>query len=156
MNLSQLEQLISKPIDDHDLKLLKEQVWLENGLINDNIRIKVWPMFLSTTIDNKKPNKIYKQKSSNDYQIEIDIERSVNHLDRARKLTEKQVTSARNDLKEILRSFFIEEPNLHYYQGFHDITEFLYLIGGPQWCAQMLKPISYLYLLYFFFDLLHT
>ena len=27
-------------------------------------------------------------------------------------------TSARNDLKEILRSFFIEEPNLHYYQVF--------------------------------------
>ena len=51
-------------------------------------------------------------------------------------------------LKRIIRAVLIEEPSFHYYQGFHDIVEFLLVYSQfrVDWTYSLVKRLMHSYL----------
>ena len=54
----------------------------------------------------------------------------------------------RRILKRVIRAVLIEEPTFHYYQGFHDIVEFLLVYSQfrVDWTYTLVKRLMHSYL----------
>ncbi|KAK8803800.1 hypothetical protein WA158_001494 [Blastocystis sp. Blastoise] len=117
-----------------------------NGLVDKHIRKVAWTQLLGIDMKYERPVPIYKEEYELEHQIQVDVDRGVNHMDYTKKLSSKHVEIYRNDIKDIIRALMMEDKNLQYYQGFHDIVEFTYWIGGKSWSYIFMKQFIYTYL----------
>ena len=116
------------------------------GLVNNDIRKKVWPLILNlhslenaakkpdgtisknlvaiserlaTSVDwvslAKKPHKEYNQ-------VNVDVLRSLNTFDVCRRWSQTMKDVKRAQLRRVIMAILNRNPNLCYYQGFHDFV----------------------------------
>lgn len=126
--------------DPVDVELLRFLATTKGGLITDDIRRRAWPKLLNINpfaIDNVK----YEIKEHKDYnQVVLDVNRSMRRFPKAMNPKERNVLQSQ--LTEIILWVLIRNPELNYYQGFHDICVTFLLICGVKSSKLMLDRLS--------------
>ncbi|KAK8831856.1 hypothetical protein WA577_001913 [Blastocystis sp. JDR] len=126
-----------------DIDTIKERVWMERGLLSINVRRDAWLLLLGQNPYELQVCPSYTDEYRTDHQIEVDIERSFVHFDGYDKIDPSTLLAYRESLARVIYSVLLEDPSLHYYQGFHDIVEFFLLISrfDVNWTYTMIKAL---------------
>ncbi|XP_053323523.1 TBC1 domain family member 20-like [Spea bombifrons] len=130
--------LTSDPID---IDALRGAAVSEGGLLSQEIRRKVWPKLLNVNVFCLPPKPGAWVRSHRDYnQVEMDVRRSLRRFPAGMREAERAVLMAR--LVDVILYVLQSHPELHYYQGFHDIAVTLLLTAGPRLATAMLSTLS--------------
>ena len=131
-----------------DIAFLKNRVWLEKGLMTFQVRKVAWLLFIGADPENILQCPTYEEAYRDDHQIEVDVNRSFVHFKESKKMSNEDLIVHRRDLTILIRSLLIEHPSMHYYQGFHDIVEFLMIYSkfNLNWTYTIMKQLMESYL----------
>ena len=137
--LNQIEEAIKKK----DLKKLKFFCKTSGGLYSNKLRKRVWSLLLDVTLDEElNENQIKKHNFSD--QIDKDVERSMWKF--IRNDTEEEAEFKRNQLRNIMNNVMIDNPDLYYFQGFHDICTIFLVVCGEKIALACVKKLTILHL----------
>jgi len=110
------------------------------GLINNRIRKIAWPLLLDideSDIEDDHVKYIYEHKDYN--QVARDIERSLWKFTAGQ---EKYRNIKRAELSRIINSILSRNPEIHYFQGYHDIASVFIMIFKERIAHAMLRKLS--------------
>lgn len=131
-----------------NLEVIKNRVWMEKGLLSFIVRRQAWFYLIGEDPKDISSCPEYMEPYRDDHQIDVDVQRSLVHFDVCRSYTPETLEHNRRILKRIIRAVLIEEPTFHYYQGFHDIVEFLLVYSQFRidWTYTLVKRLMHSYL----------
>lgn len=127
-----------------DVSLLKVLAQSKGGLLNKKLRKLTWPLLLG---DSPLPTKGVSSETTHvdENQVQLDINRSFVYYPSFD--SEAECLEAREALSQIIVSVLRRNPQLRYYQGFHDIAQVVYLIvEDVQKSIEVLERISLVFL----------
>ncbi|XP_025943910.1 TBC1 domain family member 20-like [Apteryx rowi] len=112
------------------------------GLLSEEIRRKVWPKLLGVDTYNlpPRPGKATRQTHRDYGQVLLDVARSTRRFPPGMRAEQRLVLQEQlaNLILHVLRA----HPELHYYQGYHDIAVTLLLAVGERLAAALLEKLS--------------
>ncbi|PRP79899.1 hypothetical protein PROFUN_12388 [Planoprotostelium fungivorum] len=121
----EIRRLLDDP-NPRNFELLRRHA-IEGGLINDEIRKIAWPMLLKVSstpeIDLEKVEAQHKDMD----QVEKDVDRSMFKFSAGRN---DFMMAKRKQLSRIINTLLFKHPELHYYQGYHDVCSVFLMITG--------------------------
>lgn len=136
------EEAVLKACKQRDLTKLRELAESQGGFLNDEIRQQAWPILLGL------PSKYLDDDSSweslpphkDEDQVQLDVDRAFAYYpshpsESARSLQKSQLSSL---ILSVLRRY----PYLHYFQGYHDISQVLLLVLPPSLRSPALARLS--------------
>ncbi|KAF4100843.1 TBC1 domain family member 20 isoform X1 [Onychostoma macrolepis] len=126
--------------DPVDIETLRRAAVSEGGLLTDDIRRKVWPKLLSINVYNlpAKPSKDVREDHKDYRQVVLDVRRSMRRFPKGMRVDEREVLQ--EQLIDIILDVLRRNPQLHYYQGYHDfVVTFLRVVGEKMTIAIMEK-----------------
>ncbi|XP_028401815.1 TBC1 domain family member 20-like [Dendronephthya gigantea] len=140
--------------DPVDIVTLSHLAIIREGLVNNYIRVKVWPKLLLVNVyDIFKPSANVKKRNrqslkekeifrQNKYwsQVCADVNRSQPRFPQNMRVS-KRIALQRQVINVIMR-LLCRNPELHYYQGFHDVAVTLVLVTGEDLAFALLEQIS--------------
>ncbi|XP_063306984.1 TBC1 domain family member 20-like isoform X2 [Pelobates fuscus] len=131
--------LTSDPID---IDTLRSAAVGEGGLLSQEIRRKVWPKLLNVNVFclPAKPGPAVRCNHKDYNQVEMDVRRSVRRFPAGMRDAERSILQ--QQLMDIILFVLQSHPELHYYQGYHDIAVTLLLTVGPRLATAMLSTLS--------------
>uniref|UniRef100_A0A8C3I0X4 TBC1 domain family member 20 n=1 Tax=Chrysemys picta bellii TaxID=8478 RepID=A0A8C3I0X4_CHRPI len=114
----------------------------EGGLLTDEIRRKVWPKLLSVNVYNlpPKPGRAVRQNHKDYTQVQLDVNRSTRRFPQGMRAEQRQVLQ--EQLIDLILHILRAHPELHYYQGYHDIAVTLLLVAGERMGSALLEKLS--------------
>uniref|UniRef100_A0ABM5GDL5 TBC1 domain family member 20-like isoform X2 n=1 Tax=Pogona vitticeps TaxID=103695 RepID=A0ABM5GDL5_9SAUR len=132
--------------DPVDVESLREAAFSQGGLLTDEIRRKVWPKLLSVNVYSlpPKPGREVRQNHKDYNQVLLDVRRSVRRFPPG--MPEEQRRVLQEQLIDVILQVLREHPELHYYQGYHDIAVTLLLVAGERMAVALLEKLSLLHL----------
>uniref|UniRef100_A0A1B0CFF3 Rab-GAP TBC domain-containing protein n=1 Tax=Lutzomyia longipalpis TaxID=7200 RepID=A0A1B0CFF3_LUTLO len=101
------------------------------GLINDDLRKKVWPLLVNIDPNSVEPApKLDELKTHPEYnQVILDVNRSLKRFPPG--IPYEQRIALQDQLTVLILRVIIKYPHLKYYQGYHDVAiTFLLVVGG--------------------------
>nr|CAD7199421.1 unnamed protein product [Timema douglasi] len=136
----EIELILSKkPLDVTKLKQLAAS---EGGLINDDIRRKVWPKLLG--LDTKKavppPSEEELLAHPEYHQVVLDVNRSLKRFPPG--IPYDQRVALQDQLTRLILRVIIKYPHLRYYQGYHDVAVTFLLVVGESDAFQIMEVLS--------------
>ncbi|XP_028667824.1 TBC1 domain family member 20 [Erpetoichthys calabaricus] len=133
------QALNSVPVD---IAALRRMSISEGGLLTDEIRCEVWPKLLNVNTTNLpgKPGKELRENNKDYNQVLLDVRRSL------RRFPPGMPDDQREDLQEKLIDIILlvlkKNPQLHYYQGYHDIVVTFLLVLGEELATPLVEKLS--------------
>lgn len=100
------------------------------GLVNDHLRKKAWPLLVDLDLENIPPKPDAQLlKEHRDYtQVVLDVERSLKRFPPG--MEDDKRLALQDKLIDLILRVLVRHPELHYYQGYHDIcVTFLLAVG---------------------------
>ncbi|KAK1880346.1 TBC1 domain family member 20 [Dissostichus eleginoides] len=131
--LAEIHQaLISDPVD---IETLRRAAGSKGGLLTDELRRKVWPKLLNINVYDlpHKPGRDVRENHKDFNQVVLDSDKSMRASERA-VLQEQMI--------DIILEVLKRTPQLHYYQGYHDVAVTLLLVVGERMTIAMLDTLS--------------
>ncbi|XP_028316622.1 TBC1 domain family member 20 [Gouania willdenowi] len=138
--LADIQQaLISDPVD---IQALRRAAGTKGGLLTDELRRKVWPKLLNINAYNlpHKPGRNVRENHKDYNQVVLDVRRSMKRFPKGMPATERAVLQ--EQLIDIILEILKRNPQLHYYQGYHDVAVTLLLVVGERMAIAMLDTLS--------------
>ncbi|NXX41261.1 TBC20 protein, partial [Tricholaema leucomelas] len=131
--------LSSEPID---VAALRRMAISEGGLLTDEIRRKVWPQLLSVNTDDLPPlpGKELREDNKDYQQVLLDVRRSLRRFPPG--MPDEQREGLQEELIDIILHVLKRNPQLHYYQGYHDIVVTFLLVMGDRPTAALVEKLS--------------
>lgn len=132
--------------DPVDIEWLRKMMITESGCVNDDIRAKVWPKLLNVDIfDQPKKKKVdieLKEFRENIWwrQVNLDVDRAHRRLPLGARLSRKRIIQ--QQLTNIIMRVLCRNPQLHYYQGYHDIAVTFLRVVGEDLAFCLLEKLS--------------
>lgn len=123
-------------------KQLKEFAVTEGGLLNDDLRKKVWPRLLNIDLvetsvclseQEVKENKNY-------HQVLMDVNRSLKRFPPG--ISDEDRPELQDQLTRLIIRVLAKHPQLHYYQGYHDVAITFLLVVGEEMSFHILETLS--------------
>uniref|UniRef100_A0A0X3NKB3 TBC1 domain family member 20 n=2 Tax=Schistocephalus solidus TaxID=70667 RepID=A0A0X3NKB3_SCHSO len=128
--------------DGFEIDWLRHKALSRYGLVNDDIRVKVWPLLAGLTSP-IHPNNLqlsFLESLSQAKQVELDVRRMASML--PPNITPEEADLLISETKRLALSILHEHPDLHYYQGFHDVCYvFLSVLGADEAFAVLNKIV---------------
>ncbi|XP_030319044.1 TBC1 domain family member 20 isoform X2 [Calypte anna] len=133
------QALSSDPIDVATLRCMAIG---EGGLLTDEIRCKVWPKLLSINTDDLPPlpGKELREDNKDFQQVLLDVRRSLRRFPPG--MPDDQREGLQEDLIDIILHVLKRNPQLHYYQGYHDIVVTILLVVGDRLATALVEKLS--------------
>lgn len=137
-------KLIQKAMeaDPVDTRQLKNLAIMWGGLLNDDIRQQAWPKLLGVDVDNiaPKPEKeiLYGHRDYN--QVVLDVQRTLKRFPPG--MEEQHRLSLQDKLVDLIMRVLVRHPELHYYQGYHDICVTFLLVTGEDIAFALMEWLS--------------
>uniref|UniRef100_A0A5K3EZZ7 Rab-GAP TBC domain-containing protein n=1 Tax=Mesocestoides corti TaxID=53468 RepID=A0A5K3EZZ7_MESCO len=127
--------------DGHDLQSLRVWSISRYGLVNDEVRRKVWPVLVGIKSSFNKNEYDLADLLSHPQakQIELDVRRMGSMIPEGTSTEESERLIT--ETKRLALSILTEYPELHYYQGFHDICFTCLAVLGPDDAFAVLRQI---------------
>ncbi|XP_006635905.1 TBC1 domain family member 20 [Lepisosteus oculatus] len=128
--------------DPVDIETLRRAAVSEGGLVADEIRRKVWPKLLSVNVYNlpPRPGKDVRESHKDYNQVLLDVRRSMRRFPKGMRAEQREVLQ--EQLTDIILDVLKRNPQLHYYQGYHDIVVTFLLVVGERMAAAMVDTLS--------------
>ncbi|XP_026088291.1 TBC1 domain family member 20 isoform X1 [Carassius auratus] len=128
--------------DPVDIETLHRAALSEGGLLTDDIRRKVWPKLLSINVYNlpAKPSKDVREDHKDYRQVVLDVKRSMRRFPKGMRVDEREVLQ--EQLIDIILDVLRRNPQLHYYQGYHDIVVTFLLVVGERMTIAIMEKLS--------------
>ncbi|KAM3928132.1 TBC1 domain family member 20-like [Leptodactylus fuscus] len=128
--------------DPVDVETLREAAVSEGGLLCQEIRRRVWPKLLNINVYSLAPKPGPSIRSNHrDYnQVLMDVRRSFKRFPRG--MAEAERCVLQEQLIDMILYVLSSHPELHYYQGFHDVAVTLLLTAGLRLGTAMLQTLS--------------
>ncbi|KAL8725722.1 MAG: hypothetical protein Q9166_007172 [cf. Caloplaca sp. 2 TL-2023] len=130
-----------------DIELLTQLATSTDGLINDEVRRKAWPILLGYI-----PSKRIKSTESarwqdlprhkDEDQVRLDVDRSFIYYPKNE--SEPQLDRRKKELSTVITQVLREHPMLSYFQGFHDIVQVFLLVLGVDDAVAAVSQLSLL------------
>ncbi|KAL2080261.1 hypothetical protein ACEWY4_024054 [Coilia grayii] len=133
------QALTSDPVD---IETLRKAAVSEGGLLTDDIRRKVWPKLLSVNVFSlpPKPGRDVRENHKDFNQVLLDVRRSMRRFPRGMRVAEREVLQ--EQLIDIILDVLRRNPQLHYYQGYHDIVVTFLLVVGERLAIALVETLS--------------
>lgn len=128
--------------DPTDVAALRRMAISEGGLLTDEIRRKVWPKLLNVNTSDPPPTsgKNLRQLSKDYQQVLLDVRRSLRRFPPG--MPEEQREGLQEELIDIILLILERNPQLHYYQGYHDIVVTFLLVVGERLATSLVEKLS--------------
>uniref|UniRef100_A0A8C1DLG9 TBC1 domain family member 20 n=1 Tax=Cyprinus carpio carpio TaxID=630221 RepID=A0A8C1DLG9_CYPCA len=128
--------------DPVDIETLRRAALSEGGLLTDDIRRKVWPKLLSINVYNlpPKPSKDVREDHKDYRQVVLDVRRSMRRFPKGMRVDEREVLQ--EQLIDIILDVLRRNPQLYYYQGYHDIVVTFLLVVGERMTIAIMEKLS--------------
>ncbi|XP_030230326.1 TBC1 domain family member 20 isoform X2 [Gadus morhua] len=122
-----------------DVAALRRMAISEGGLLTDEIRCQVWPRLLNV------PSHVLEQEpereNNKDYnQVLLDVQRSLRRFPPG--MPDEQREGLQEELIDIILRVLKNNPQLHYYQGYHDIVVTFLLVLGERLATALVEKLS--------------
>ncbi|VUZ54836.1 unnamed protein product [Hymenolepis diminuta] len=140
--LSEKANLIFDNIKNgYDLQRLQFWSLSRYGLVNDNVRQKAWPLLSGLkSVDSVNSHDLEKLlEHPQARQVELDVRRMGSMIPEDFSPEEKERLVV--ETKRLVLSILAEYPDLHYYQGFHDICYTCLSVLGPDNAFAVVKQL---------------
>ncbi|EGG16542.1 RabGAP/TBC domain-containing protein [Cavenderia fasciculata] len=126
-------------IHEVDIEGLKRCSMTEFGFVNSALRKKIWPLLLDIDSDHiiNHHNAIVEHKDTD--QVAKDVERSMWRFTKGKSKLRDQ---KRAELTRIINAILSLHPQLHYFQGYHEIGSILLLVTNETLSFAMLERLS--------------
>uniref|UniRef100_A0A1A7Y2K0 TBC1 domain family member 20 n=1 Tax=Iconisemion striatum TaxID=60296 RepID=A0A1A7Y2K0_9TELE len=133
------QALIRDPVD---IETLRSSAASKGGLLTDEMRRKVWPKLLNINVYNLpyKPGRDVRENHKDYNQVVLDVRRSMKRFPKGMPAAERAVLQ--EQLIDIILEVLKRNPQLHYYQGYHDVAVTLLLVVGERMAIAMLDTLS--------------
>lgn len=133
------QALIRDPVD---IETLTRAAATKGGLLTDELRRKVWPKLLNINVYNlpHKPGRDVRKNHKDYNQVVLDVRRSMKRFPKGMPASERAVLQ--EQLIDIILQVLKRNPQLHYYQGYHDVAVTLLLVVGERMAMAMLDTLS--------------
>ncbi|XP_070500407.1 TBC1 domain family member 20 [Chironomus tepperi] len=114
----------------------------EYGLINDDLRQKVWPLLLSVDVTQCDPVPSLEELSKHpEYnQVVLDVNRSLKRFPPGIPLAKR--LALQDQLTAIILRVISKYPHLSYYQGYHDVAVTFLLVCGDEIAFHIMEILS--------------
>ncbi|TPP59917.1 TBC1 domain family member 20 [Fasciola gigantica] len=123
-----------------NLTWLREFCISTYGLVDDGLRNTVWPVLCG--VDNEKVSE-YEESTLRSCPSYHQVTLDVNRLDSLMPpdTDDDQKDAIRQDMMRLVVSVLLDNPSVHYYQGFHDICYIFLSVLGPSGARAALNKI---------------
>ncbi|CAI8009225.1 TBC1 domain family member 20 [Geodia barretti] len=123
-----------------DVEALRRHAVSMGGLFHSDIRRRVWPKLVGVNMYHIKPYEGAPLTEHKDRaQVLLDVRRC------SRRIPEHYSETRRQELQEkllrVILRLLSEHPDLHYYQGFHDIVITFLLVGGEDFAYAIVNVL---------------
>ncbi|KAK2887696.1 hypothetical protein QQF64_013054 [Cirrhinus molitorella] len=128
--------------DPVDIETLRQAAVSKDGLLTNEIRRKVWPKLLSINVYNlpAKPSKDVREEHKDYRQVVLDVRRSTRRFPKGMHVDKREVLQ--EQLIDIILDVLRRNPQLHYYQGYHDIVVTFLLVVGERKTIAIMEKLS--------------
>ncbi|XP_071987918.1 TBC1 domain family member 20-like isoform X1 [Engystomops pustulosus] len=128
--------------DPVDVETLRDAALGEGGLLTPEIRRRVWPKLLSINVFclPPKPGPALRAGHCDYNQVLMDVRRSLKRFPKG--MTDVERSVLQEQLIDMILYVLHTHPELHYYQGFHDVAVTLLLTVGLRLGTAMLQTLS--------------
>ncbi|KAK6479530.1 TBC1 domain family member 20-like [Huso huso] len=133
------QALTTTPVD---VAALRRMAISEGGLLTDEIRCKVWPKLLNIQTDDllDKPGAALRENNKDYQQVLLDVRRSLRRFPPG--MPDEQREGLQEELIDIILQVLLGNPQLHYYQGYHDIVVTFLLVVGEKLATALVEKLS--------------
>ncbi|XP_053717374.1 TBC1 domain family member 20-like isoform X1 [Synchiropus splendidus] len=133
------QALSSDPVD---IETLRRAASSHGGLLTDELRRKVWPKLLNINAFDlpHRPGKDVRANHKDCSQVILDVKRSMKRFPKGMPVSERGVLQ--QQLIDVILEVLKGNPQLHYYQGYHDVAVTLLLVVGERMAIAMLHTLS--------------
>ncbi|XP_067271713.1 TBC1 domain family member 20 isoform X2 [Pseudorasbora parva] len=125
-----------------DVAALRRMAISEGGLLTDEIRRQVWPRLLNVSVDNipEQLETIDRDNNKDFNQVLLDVQRSLRRFPPG--MPDEQREGLQEELIDIILRVLVKNPQLHYYQGYHDIVVTFLLVLGERLATALVEKLS--------------
>lgn len=125
-----------------DIKGLKLLATRGNGFVSDRLRQKIWPKLLNVSVIETSPRPDTHTIESHPFynQVVLDVNRSLKRFPPC--IGESQRISMQDSLIRLIMRVLVKNPDLHYFQGYHDICVTFLMILGEEMAFYCLNKLS--------------
>ncbi|XP_036415853.1 TBC1 domain family member 20 [Colossoma macropomum] len=125
-----------------DVAALRRMAISEGGLLTDEIRCKVWPRLLNVPVDSipEKLDEVERENNKDYNQVLLDVQRSLRRFPPG--MPDEQREGLQEELIDIILRVLQKNPQLHYYQGYHDIVVTFLLVLGERLATALVEKLS--------------
>lgn len=125
-----------------DIDFLKKEAASTGGLLSDDIRQKVWPKLIGVDLVETCPRPSLEDIEKHHYyrQVVLDVNRSLKRFPPS--IKEAQRLAMLDQLVLLIMRVLCRHPQLHYYQGYHDICVTFLLVLGEETAYYVLEKLS--------------
>lgn len=125
-----------------DLELWKRFALSDYGLVNDDLRRKIWPLLVSVDPDDVEPvPSIDDLKTHVEYnQVILDVNRSLKRFPPG--IPYEQRIALQDQLTVLIMRVITKYPHLRYYQGYHDVAITFLLVVGEDVAFHVMEVLS--------------
>ncbi|XP_028263027.1 TBC1 domain family member 20 [Parambassis ranga] len=125
-----------------DVAALRRMAISEGGLLTDEIRCQVWPRLLNVPhqVLEEEPEKVDRENNKDYNQVLLDVQRSLRRFPPG--MPDEQREGLQEELIDIILRVLKRNPQLHYYQGYHDIVVTFLLVLGERLATALVEKLS--------------
>ncbi|XP_056614729.1 TBC1 domain family member 20 isoform X3 [Triplophysa dalaica] len=125
-----------------DVATLRRMAISEGGLLTDEIRRQVWPRLLNVSVDQipEELEMIDRDNNKDFNQVLLDVQRSLRRFPPG--MPDEQRAGLQEELIDIILRVLVKNPQLHYYQGYHDIVVTFLLVLGERLATALVEKLS--------------
>lgn len=125
-----------------DVAALRRMAISEGGLLTDEIRCQVWPRLLNVPphVLEQEPETVDRENNKDYNQVLLDVQRSLRRFPPG--MPDEQREGLQEELIDIILRVLKRNPQLHYYQGYHDIVVTFLLVVGEQRATALVEKLS--------------
>ncbi|KAL7837616.1 hypothetical protein SRHO_G00273270 [Serrasalmus rhombeus] len=125
-----------------DVGALRRMAISEGGLLTDEIRCKVWPRLLNVPVGSilEELDKVERENNKDYNQVLLDVQRSLRRFPPG--MPDEQREGLQEELIDIILRVLQKNPQLHYYQGYHDIVVTFLLVLGERLATALVEKLS--------------
>lgn len=133
---------IAKALMQDDFEALKMAAIGKWGLVDDDLRRKSWPKLLGINLYETSPKPTPEETENHPYynQVVMDVNRSLKRFPPS--IAENQRLAMQDKLVALIMRILVKHPELHYYQGYHDICVTFLLVLGEEVSFIVLERLS--------------
>jgi hypothetical protein len=125
-----------------DVKGLQSLATINGGFLSDRLRQKIWPKLLKLNVIETSPRPDSQTIESHPFynQVLLDVNRSLKRFPPS--IGSTQRISMTDSLVRLIMRVLIKNPELYYFQGYHDICVTFLLIMGEEMAFYIVNKLS--------------